>query len=237
MSVTASALREIHRIHRQISDLRGRLDRGPRQVKATDAHLRNLQQKCSVMKESLTRTRMSADDKQLQLQQREDRIDDLKKKLNSCGSNREYQALREQIAADEQANSVLSDEILEALESIDQQEAALAREEQERDAGAADLERLRPAVEKEQAELTSELERVTHNLRLAEQSLPAEIREDYERISRVRGEETLAQVDGEICTGCYHRISPQTLNVLMMGKTQMCSSCGALLYLPESEET
>jgi predicted nucleic acid-binding Zn-ribbon protein len=236
MSVTASALREIHRIHRQITDLRGRLDRGPRHVKATDAHLQNLQQKCRVMKESLTRTRMSADDKQLQLQQREDRIDDLKKKLNSCGSNREYQALREQIAADEQANSVLADEILEALESIDQQEAALAREEEERDAVASELERLKPTVEEEQTRLASELERVTHNLRLVEQSLPAEIKEDYERISRVRGEETLAQVDGEICTGCFHKISPQTLNVLMMGNAQMCSSCGALLYLPESEE-
>lgn len=237
MSVTASALREIHRIHRQISDLRGRLQRGPRQVKATETHLQNLEQKYTVMKKSLTRARISADEKQLQLQQREDRIAELKKKLNSCGSNKEYQALKEQIAADEQANSVLSDEVLEALESLDQQQAALAREEKERDGVAEELERLRPRTEQEQVQLTSELERVTGDLQQAEQSLPAELKDDYKRLARVRGEEALAQVDGDTCTSCYHKVSPQTLNMLMMGKARACSSCGALLYLPEGEES
>ena len=101
MSVTASALREIHRIHRQITDLRSRLDRGPRQVKASEVHLQGLEEKCAAEKESLKQTRMSADSKQLQLRQREDRIKDLQIKLNGCSSNREFQALKEQIAADE----------------------------------------------------------------------------------------------------------------------------------------
>ncbi len=125
MSVTASALREIHRIHRQITDLRGRLDRGPRQVRATELHLQDLEKKRVEGKELFKQTRMSSDDKQLQLRQREDRIKDLQVKLNSCSSNREYQALKEQIAADEQANSVLSDEILESLESLDEQQIAV----------------------------------------------------------------------------------------------------------------
>src|SRR5438045_699449 len=34
MSFTAAALRELHRIHRQLADLRERLDRGPKQIKA-----------------------------------------------------------------------------------------------------------------------------------------------------------------------------------------------------------
>ncbi len=47
------------------------------------------------------------------------RIVDLEGKLNTAASNREFSLLKEQIAADEQANSVLSDEILEALEQLD----------------------------------------------------------------------------------------------------------------------
>lgn len=233
MSATASALREIHGIHRRIGDLRGRLQRGPRQVKATEGHLRELEKKCGETKETLTRTQMSTDKKQLQLQQRENRIEDLKGKLNGCGSNREYQVLKEQIAADEQANNVLSDEILEGLESIDQQQSQLAQEDKEREEVATELEQLKRTVESQEEQLKAELERLTHDLKQAEQSLPAEIKGDYERIARTRGEEALAPVESEVCLGCYQKVSPQTLNVLMKGEACFCSSCGSLLYLPE----
>ena len=43
MSVTASALRELHRIHRQITDLRSQLERGPKQVQAGEALLQRLE--------------------------------------------------------------------------------------------------------------------------------------------------------------------------------------------------
>ncbi len=37
MAVTATTLRELHRIHRQLSDLRERLDLGPKQVRSRTA--------------------------------------------------------------------------------------------------------------------------------------------------------------------------------------------------------
>ena len=42
MAVTAAALRELHRIHRQLSDLRERKERGPKQIKAREANLARL---------------------------------------------------------------------------------------------------------------------------------------------------------------------------------------------------
>ncbi len=135
MTVSASALRELHRIHRQITDLKGQLGRGPRQVRAAEALLERLETALTAAKEALTHTRVSADGKQLQLREREQRIEDLQVKLNTCNSNREYQALKEQIAADQQANSVLSDEILEALEKIDVLQAELTKTQSDRNQG------------------------------------------------------------------------------------------------------
>ena len=37
MSVSASALAELHRIHKQLGDLRERKDRGPEQIKARES--------------------------------------------------------------------------------------------------------------------------------------------------------------------------------------------------------
>ncbi len=233
MTVNADALRELHRIHRQLTDLRGRLALGPKQVQAAAANLARLQLAVPQAKEALTKTRVFADDKQLQLRQREDRIKDLGIKLNACSSNREYQALKEQIAADEQANSVLSDEILEALEKIDEHQAQLHQAEQSLQMATEGFEKLRDRVENERQGLESELARVQSELAQAETSLPADFRNDYQRITRARGEEALAQVDGGTCGACYQMLSPQTINELRMSKPVFCKSCGAVLYLPE----
>ena len=122
MSVTAGTLRDLHRLHRQLTDLRSRLERGPRQIRAADAQIAQLEQLLLQAKETVTRSRVLADQKELQLREREGRISDVRSRLNSCNSNREYQAYLEQIAADEQANSVLSDEILELLDKISEQQ-------------------------------------------------------------------------------------------------------------------
>ncbi len=67
----------------------------------------------------------------MQLKSREIRIEELEAKLNTAASNREFSTLKEQIAADKQANSVLSDEILETLEQIDVLDEALKQAEAE----------------------------------------------------------------------------------------------------------
>ena len=42
MSVTAAALRELHQIHQQLAELRDRLERGPKQVRAREANVAQL---------------------------------------------------------------------------------------------------------------------------------------------------------------------------------------------------
>ena len=73
--------------------------------------------------------RVATDQKQLQLKSDEQKIKDHRAKLNAAASNREYQILKEQIAADEMTNSVLEDEIIEAMEKVDQLQATIAEAE------------------------------------------------------------------------------------------------------------
>jgi len=233
MRITAEALRELHRIHRQLTDLRDRLERGPRQLRATEGSVKKMEADLAQAKESNTKTRLMVDDRQLQLREREMRIADLDAKLNSANSNREYQALKEQIAADRQANSVLEDEILEGLEKLDETaekvnlaDSNLAKAQQE----AA---KVRQRVEGSRDQLESELVRVQGELEESEAKLPADFRTDYQRIAKSRGEETLAQVDGEVCGGCFQRITSQMMNELYLSNLVTCKSCGCILYMAE----
>ena len=127
IKISTVLLRTLHRIHRQKTDLDGQIARGPRQIKAGDALVAKAESEMQVIKENLTKANLLSDEKQLQLKSREDKIVDLQTKLNSAASNREFDLLKEQIAADKQANSVLSDEILEAMEAIDELDRLLAQ--------------------------------------------------------------------------------------------------------------
>ena len=131
MTFTAASLRELHRIHRQLSDLRERLDRGPKQIKARQANAAAAEEKLAKTHADSKAARVAIDQKQLLLRSGEAKIFELKNKLNTCHTNREYQALRDQILADEMANSVLSDEILEAMERSDLFKHSIAEAEQQ----------------------------------------------------------------------------------------------------------
>lgn len=237
MSTNAKALRKLHRIHRQMSDLKQRLERGPQQVLAAEANAKRLEQQVVDAKETLTRAKVTVDEKELQLKEREAKIEDLAKKLNVCSSNKEYQTLKEQIAADEQANSVLSDEILEGFDKIEQLEGKLAEVVDLHEKAVAELANLRGRVIAEHDDLTSQLERVAENLDRAEATLPLDLKQDYLRLSRSRGEDAMASVEhieGEtICEGCNQVITHQMYDQLRCEKLVYCKSCGRLLYLPE----
>lgn len=233
MPGNAQLFQELHRIHRQLADLRERLERGPKQIKVVKAGLAQQEQNETAAKETITKAKVAADEKQLQLKQREGRIADLKAKLNAATSNKEYQALKEQIAADEQANSVLADEILEALEKIDELQANLTQAKENVAKTKEELGKVQQRVQEQQAGLESELARVTAELEQSEAKLPGEIKVEYNRLAKSRGETALAPVEGECCGGCFFTLTSQMMNELLMQKPVFCKNCGCLLYMPE----
>lgn len=233
MVVTAAALRELHRIHRQLSDLRERLARGPKQVRAHETRLASARQTADEKQALLKAARISSDHKQLSLKASEEKIQDWKRQLNTCGTNREYQALQEQIAAAEMANSVLADEILEGLERIDELSKQATQVAEQVSQKERELAETRAKVDEGRERIESEIARVDAELAVAEKQLPADFRDGYDRVVRAKGEEALAEVSGDACGGCYQQLTPNVLNELTLGRPVFCKGCGRLLYLPE----
>lgn len=229
----SEVLQELHRIHRQLSDLRSRLARCPIRVNTAQNRVTSSEQAVVEVKESIQSTKMTADRKQLQLRESESKIEVIEGKLNAANSNEEFQIFKEQIAAAEMANSVMSDEILEALEKIDQLEVQLAESIQRVESAKADQAKIEAEVEKERGVLESEIARVLELLEGVEKDIPPEVRADYKRVVKVRGAEALAAIVNNYCTQCNVQLRIQTVSDLKMGKPVFCSSCGAFLYFPE----
>jgi len=232
-TVTAETLRTLHRIHQQLRDLRDRLQRGPCLAEAYAARVAKLRQDLEQAKAKARSLRMTIDEKQLQLKSREEAVNRRKQQLREAKSNKEFQALKEQIAADEMTNSVLTDEILEAMERLDQANLEVKAAEEALAKGTQEAEKARQEVEQQNPLIEADLARLSAELRQAEQDLPADFREVYDRLIRSKGSDGLAPVRGEFCTGCNQHVPLNMVNALRLSRPVFCRACGRLLYLPE----
>jgi predicted nucleic acid-binding Zn-ribbon protein len=233
MSNAANTLRTLHRIHQQLGDLRERRERGPKQVQAHRNNVTKLEQENQAAHEAVKQAKLLADQKQLDLKTGESKIADLRRKLNEAQSNREYQALLVQIAADEMAKSVLEDEILEALGKIDELQAAVGEAEKRLARAKEELTKVDTGVREQAGLIQGDVTRLEGELKTTEGGLPSEFRDVYLRVVKSKGSDGLAQVENDCCGGCFQQVQPNRINQLAMAHAVLCTSCGRLLYLPE----
>jgi predicted nucleic acid-binding Zn-ribbon protein len=231
LAVSADSLRTLHRLHRQLADLRDQLSAGPRQLVARTKQLQAAEATQAAVQDEIKKAKMVVDQKQLQLRSAESKILDLEGKLNACKTNREYQTLRDQVAADKMATTVLEDEILEALERLDSVKNKLAPIDVEIATAKRLLAETQAKVDGESAKLETEVARIKADLDAAEGELPVDSREVYRRIVKSKGAEAMAAVEGESCGGCFQQLTGNMLAELSMGRVVPCRNCGCLLYL------
>jgi predicted nucleic acid-binding Zn-ribbon protein len=230
MSISASVLQTLHRIHRQKTDLNGQLERGPKQIQAARAKIEAAKKALEDLREKQKNLRMDADRRQLQLREREQRITVLEGRMNAAKENREYQTLKERIAADRQANNVLSDEILELLEPVDAVHAQLDPAAARVKAFEEEAANIEKQVTERMRLVESDLQRVLAELANVEKQLSGDFKTEYDRLVLHKGEDGIAETEGNCCGGCYQLLTPQLLDRLAHHVSVVCPSCGRLLY-------
>ena len=223
-------MRRLHSLHLQLDDLEGQLDRGPRQIKAGKGIVAQCNAAFDKARQDVKTAIMACDDKQLQLKSREDRIEELKAKLNMANNNKEFGMLQEQIAADKQANNVQSDEILEGLDRIDQLHEVVAAADRELKEKSKEHEDRVKTVESRLKVVQSDLDHVRNELEKSESHVPAAVRAEYKRLTESRGDEALAPIEDGSCGGCNQTLTTQMVDRVQLGFLTDCPCCSAWLY-------
>ncbi|MEM7456773.1 MAG: phospholipase [Planctomycetota bacterium] len=231
MSLDYALLHTLHLKLKARKDLNERIRKGPLRIKAAGAALVKFQQVFDDAKAAFTKGRLAADQKELQLSEREAKIEDLKAKLNACKSNKEFSLLKDQIAADEQANAVLSDEILEQLERNDQLEADVQAAQTNLDKARSENQKVSEKIKSEIVVVESELEVVEIEITAAEARLPADISVEYRRLVEAKQEDALSETDLETCGNCYRQLTAQLKTEISLRRAVFCPGCGALMYM------
>ncbi len=227
-------LRTLHRIHIQLGDLNDRLIRGPRKVKAAENRVAELQAISDAATKAMVGLRVATEGRQADLDRNIANIKKRRDQLMEAKDNREFTSLKSQIAADEAANGVFEDEILEALDRIDdlKQKAGVAKEDLAR--SVEHCRKITQEVTGERETILSEIARLEGELKDTEKCLNAEFSEQYRRIFRSKAYDTLAMLEETHCKGCNTTVPLNRISEIMKEKPVCCSACGRLLYLPEN---
>jgi uncharacterized protein len=235
-NLATETLRSLHRLHIQLADLNARLRRGPNLIRAHEANVKKCQDQLDAVHEELKKTRMTSDGKHNQLRAGEDKVKKLQTQLNMATNNREYQLLKEQIAASDMANSVMADEVLEGLERIDSFADKIAEAEAAVAKAKAEREKVRQQFAADEPVIRGDLARLDAELKKHEALLPDDFKPLYHRAVNAREGDALAPVRGEYCDGCNQKVPLNAINKVLIAepKPLVCQGCGRVLYVPEN---
>lgn len=228
----SNGLQILHDLHLKLQAVQDELEKGPRLIKAKENILAKRQAELDQAKAKYTDQRKLADQKNLQLKTNESKLADLNVKLNMASTNREFDILKGQIAADKMANSVLEDEILDCMEQVDALKGKIADAEKVVAEAKDDIRKITEQVAAAEAGLKERAEKLRLAVAEAETVIPADLMATYRRLVGAHGADSLAVVENNVCTSCNVSLSPQQGVELRGGKFIFCISCGKLIYAP-----
>ena len=234
MSPTCAGMKQLHDLRLKLREISDQLERGPRQIAVRKQSIDKKKEELESQRNKLKLMKVAADQKNLQWKSSEGRIYDLTGKLNIAANNREYEALRSQIAADTMAKSVLEDEILEALEKVDGAQIEVKKVELEVAAIELEMKKLIADVQAKEAGLKEQAAALQIKVSEAEKILPAEIVPQYRRLVAAYGADALAPVVNKSCSECFVSVTAQVYVELRSGKVRFCT-CGRLMFVGEEE--
>ncbi len=223
-------LQTLHRMLRQLTDIADRMRRGPIQVRLVKTTEQGFADALEAKKQELLEVKKDSRSKQSQLEDREAKLEDLRGKLNAADSNKEFQLLKDRIAADEQANSCQADEIFETLEKLDVLEQELETAKSNLEKAKSETAGIEKKVAAELVTMKNEDARIREELAEALKKLHSDLRVPYQRNIKTMGEDTFAATDLSTCGNCNITLTQQTKSDILSCKPLLCKGCGSILY-------
>ena len=232
MSVSVTVIfKDLHRIRRLLRDLQSEIDLGPRVSKAqlkvreaaeaahADAHAVIGKLKLIIREHEGTVKQIAA------------QLAKFEKQLESAASGKEYEAKQSEIRHAKEKLAATEEAELAAMEELEARTAALP-------AADADWAAAQKQYDEDQKEgkerldyLTAEHARASAELKGVEGTLPADLKEQYDRLVKRHGAECLAAVVGKVCQQCRTSMTEQQKLDLQSGRFMCCSTCGRGLYV------
>jgi len=233
------ALLQVYRVDGQLRGLRGRLEGAERFVREQQKQIGDIDLKRESLEGQLRQLDAKTADLSGESDRLEARINELRDRMNSAQTNREYKALLTEVNTLKADKSAIDDEALEHMtraESIREQLNDLSgkRGEHQKVQGVAEAER-----EQRLSEIKDRLGELEQERDRLVAEVPPDVLRIYEDLTSRHGEDAMAAIEEldrrkheYTCGSCMMSIPVEAVATLVQGDTLVrCVSCGCILYL------
>lgn len=231
MAATADLIRELHRLHRLIRDLKTEIADAPKLRKMQQGKLTRTETNLHDAQETIKHLKVEAHEKEVSLKATHQLIAKHEKQRNEAGAKKEYDALQSEINQERKNCATLEDEILALMAQIEEKATGIPALEKAVQQSRNDLANFENDSQERVGRLTAELQNAQAQLAEAEKNIPSDLRAIYDRLIQAHGADGLAAVKDKTCTSCYKTITVQQQKELEAGNLVVCKSCGRALYL------
>jgi predicted nucleic acid-binding Zn-ribbon protein len=171
-----------------------------------------------------------------EIDQKQNQIKKYEQQLFSVKKNEEYQALLHEIDMIKKQIGLKEERVIAIMVELDGAKARLEEDKKRIDAELKDIDRQRVEIDAELREAVGEREQLERERAPLVDQVRADLLSKYQRIRASKGSgPAVVPLNGEACSGCHMRVTPQIFNEILAGTQQhACSYCGRLLYHPDN---
>lgn len=239
MSEVAQLL-EVFRVEKLIRGLRGRLGTAEQFLSNQRVQLEELAKRLGSVEGQIRQLRASVAGDEGEIARIDQRMEDLREKMNSAKTAKEYNAFLAELNNYKQAKGQAEESMLESMTKLDElvkQAEQLREQHAEREKIVAHAAQQREEREKEVSgrldELTAQRDKLT-------QGVPSEALGMLEALIASRGEDAMAPVEvvdrkryEYSCSACMMALPMETVSSVGSGRITACVNCGCILYTEE----
>jgi predicted nucleic acid-binding Zn-ribbon protein len=231
MAATVDLIRELHRLHKNIRDLKTEVDDAPKMLKTQQGKLSRAETNLHDAQEAIKHLKVEAHEQEVSLKATHQLIAKHEKQRNEAGDKKQYDALQSEINQERKNCSTLEDEILTIMSQIEEKTTGVPPLEKAVQQAKSDVTNFEKNSQERVARLTADLQSALTQLAEAEKTISSDLRPVYDRLIQAHGADGLAAVTNKTCTSCYKTITVQQQKELESGILVICKSCGRALYL------
>ena len=227
-------LSKLQTVDSEIYTLRAEKEAKPLEIKTIESSFEEKKQHMALLEKQLLDLQKQRKDKELELASKEESAKKLQTQLYALKTNKEYQAMLQQINDAKADASIIEDKILELFEQADsvksetEQEKQRLKEEEKLFLGQ------KKNIEDRIKEIDERLAQLEAGRRQIMPDIEPKVLAQYERILLSRDGLAIANVKDNTCKGCNMFVPPQVINLIKMYERIItCEVCNRILYIEE----
>jgi predicted nucleic acid-binding Zn-ribbon protein len=232
-----SQLIHLQTIDSEIYVLKNEKESKPKEIEAIEAAFEEKKKHLVALEQTLLNFQKQRKDKELELASKEGSTKKLEAQLYQLKTNKEYQAMMQQIQDAKADASVIEDQILGLFEQADRIKNESSQEKQRHQEEEKVAEREKKNIQDRIKEIDERIAQLEAQRKQIIPALDKKMLTQYERILLNRDGLAIVSVKDNSCGGCNMFVPPQVINLIRMYERIItCEVCNRILYI-ENEGT